>query len=183
MKYNIHKTDIETNQKIKIDAIIDDAFSLCHCSGLWQRVDITEKNDDIIVFNNIHQTNSKKLIELLKDSNAAVFMAVTAGKDIIEAISEKSAAQKTTEALIFDAVGSETADSSMDWLVSYINQNLVRSSEILTKFRFSPGYGDLFIDFQKEIDTVLQLKNINVVLNNRLILQPEKSVTAIAGII
>jgi cobalamin-dependent methionine synthase I len=183
MKYNIHKTDIDEKQKNKIDGIIKDAYQICLCSGLWQRVDIKKENDNIIMFNNEFSVESRQLFKLLKDSNSVVFMAVTAGLDIMKAIEEKTAAKKTTESLIYESVGSETADAAMDWLQSYINQQLLRSGETLTKFRYSPGYGDLSLEFQKNMDNILNLSTIDVTLNDRLILKPEKSVTAIAGII
>ena len=51
-----------------------------------------------------------------------------------------------------------------------------------TKSRFSPGYGDLPIEFQRDIFSVLNLnKNIGVYLTEGMQMTPSKSVTAIIG--
>ena len=49
--------------------------------------------------------------------------------------------------------------------------------------RFSPGYGDLSLDFQREIFRLLSPeRNIGVTLGERLLMSPTKSVSAIIGI-
>ena len=49
--------------------------------------------------------------------------------------------------------------------------------------RFSAGYGDLSLEFQREIFRALDCqKNIGLTLNESLIMSPTKSITAIIGI-
>lgn len=49
--------------------------------------------------------------------------------------------------------------------------------------RFSPGYGDLPLEIQKDIFGILNCpKNIGLTLNGSLLMSPSKSVTAIVGI-
>ncbi|MBQ1223510.1 MAG: Vitamin B12 dependent methionine synthase activation subunit [Oscillospiraceae bacterium] len=49
--------------------------------------------------------------------------------------------------------------------------------------RFSPGYGDLPLEIQKNIFEILNCpKNIGLTLNGSLLMSPTKSVTAIFGI-
>ena len=49
--------------------------------------------------------------------------------------------------------------------------------------RFSAGYGDLDVSFQKEIFGVLDChKKIGLTLNDSMLMSPTKSVTAIVGI-
>lgn len=49
--------------------------------------------------------------------------------------------------------------------------------------RFSPGYGDLPLDVQRDIFALLACpKNIGLTLNGSLLMSPSKSVTAIVGI-
>lgn len=49
--------------------------------------------------------------------------------------------------------------------------------------RFSPGYGDLPLETQRDIFSLLNCpKNIGLTLNSSLLMSPSKSVTAIVGI-
>ena len=49
--------------------------------------------------------------------------------------------------------------------------------------RFSPGYGDLPLEMQKDIFSLLGCpSNVGITLNESLIMSPSKSVTAIVGI-
>ena len=51
------------------------------------------------------------------------------------------------------------------------------------KPRFSPGYGDLPLEMQRDIFRVLDCsRKIGLTLNESLLMSPSKSVTAIVGI-
>ena len=51
------------------------------------------------------------------------------------------------------------------------------------KPRFSPGYGDLSLEMQRDIFRVLDCpRKIGLTLNESLLMSPSKSVTAIIGI-
>ena len=61
--------------------------------------------------------------------------------------------------------------------------NLAMDEGRKTKPRFSPGYGDFPLDFQRDIFATMSLaKNIGITLNNSLLMSPSKSVTAVIGI-
>ena len=58
----------------------------------------------------------------------------------------------------------------------------MNSKFIYTKNRFSPGYGDFDIVYQKDIFAILDCpKRIGLTLNSSLMMSPSKSVTAIIG--
>ena len=79
---------------------------------------------------------------------------------------------------MFQAIGAERVESLCDLL----NGEIAGNSALL-KSRFSPGYGDFPIRFQKEIFSVLQCsKNVGVHLNESLFMSPSKSVTAVIGV-
>jgi len=52
----------------------------------------------------------------------------------------------------------------------------------LTRMRFSPGYGDLSLENQKLFFKALELEKMGMKLTESLMMFPEKSVTAIAGV-
>jgi cobalamin-dependent methionine synthase I len=180
--YNVHLTEISPQQKNKIENSINYAFSICESKGAWYITKIRNRTDDYIeIFDDII-IKSKSLAKLLSNSHSILFMGTTVGSDILEIISEELENSNSSTALIYDAVGSETADSAMDWLNNYVGQSLTRNNEKLTKRRFSPGYGDLKLENQKIIYDLLNLKQFEIELTDRFILKPEKSVTAIAGV-
>ena len=54
---------------------------------------------------------------------------------------------------------------------------------LYTRPRFSPGYGDLPLDLQKDISRILNMpKEIGVSLTQTLLMTPSKSVTALIGL-
>ena len=91
----------------------------------------------------------------------------------------KNTVVSPTKSVIFDAVGSEQIEALCDTFCEYIKEE--KNAEITP--RFSAGYGDLPLLFQREIFKILGCeKNIGLTLNSSLIMSPNKSVTAIFGI-
>ncbi|MBN1636781.1 MAG: methionine synthase, partial [Deltaproteobacteria bacterium] len=87
-----------------------------------------------------------------------------------------------TRAVVLDATASEVVDASLDWLMSYFRQSLMREMKTLTSRRVSAGYGDFLMENQKSIYSLLMLNRLGISLTHSHILIPEKSVTAVAGI-
>ena len=76
-----------------------------------------------------------------------------------------------------DAVASAMAETVMDMLNNSLKENNNLSP------RFSPGYGDLELDFQRQILSVLCADRIlGIKLGDNLLMTPQKSITAICGI-
>ncbi|MBU0503477.1 MAG: hypothetical protein ABH882_07485 [Candidatus Omnitrophota bacterium] len=125
---------------------------------------------------------SNNLADLLEGCCEVLLMGATAGNKIIEAIQKDSSGENIMRAVVFDAVASEITDSCLDWLMSYFNKKICRKNKTLTRRRFSAGYGDFLLKNQKEIFKLLELKKIGVEINKCYILNPEKSVTAVAGV-
>jgi hypothetical protein len=84
--------------------------------------------------------------------------------------------------LILDSVASQTADAALDWIVQMLNKIFAREGKKLTKHRYSPGFGDLPLSYQKEIFEALKLYKLNMSITEKFMLVPEKSVIAIAGV-
>ncbi|MCK7506649.1 MAG: hypothetical protein MZV70_23005 [Desulfobacterales bacterium] len=110
-------------------------------------------------------------------------MGATAGNPIMEAIREKTNQGDLTAAVVYDATASEMTDAALDWIMAYINRQLRREGKQLLPRRFSAGYADFALENQKQIYEKLQLEKIGVTLTSSFILLPEKSVTAIGGIV
>lgn len=107
--------------------------------------------------------------------NAAVF-AATVGMGLDRLILKYSRISPS-KALLLQAIGAERIEGLCDTFCGEL------SAEYETRPRFSPGYGDLSLELQRDIFAVLNCsKHIGISLNDSLIITPSKSVTAIVGI-
>ena len=180
-----YKKDITILDRVhreELEKGIEKGFALCQPSGAFGRFRIEEHFPDYIVLESGQALKSKSLAQLLKDSNEVVLMASTVGKRIVETIISEIEEGDASLAVILDSVASQTADAGLAWIVRYINQQLAREGKILTKHRYSPGYGDLHLFNQKILFDLLKLEQLELALTEKYMLVPEKSVIAIAGV-
>ncbi|MBR5439369.1 MAG: Vitamin B12 dependent methionine synthase activation subunit [Clostridia bacterium] len=120
--------------------------------------------------------NSKNLSSNLKNANKCIVFCATIGAKIDRLIAKYSVISPL-KALLFQAIGAERIES----LCNLFN-NEIKQSYNAVKPRFSPGYGDLRVELQREIIEVLGAnKRIGVTLNESLLMSPSKSVTAFIG--
>jgi hypothetical protein len=88
-----------------------------------------------------------------------------------------------TRAVVLDAAASEIVDAALDWIMAYCNQGLRREGKMLMNTRYSAGYGDLALDSQRAFYRLLGLERLGVSMTDTCILVPEKSVTAVTGVV
>ncbi|MFA7636189.1 MAG: vitamin B12 dependent-methionine synthase activation domain-containing protein [Monoglobales bacterium] len=132
--------------------------------------------EDYIDFG-LSKVESNNLKRNLEGMGRAVIFAATIGIGFDRLIAKYSALSPS-KALIFQAIGAERVESLCD----AFNEEIVQEF-IYTKPRFSPGYGDLPLEFQKDIFSLINpTKHIGIFLNDSLMMSPSKSVTAIIGI-
>lgn len=119
------------------------------------------------------QTDSKDLQKLLADCENIVIFAATIGLEVDRYIA-KYQQVSATRALLAQAFGTERIEALCDAICGEF-AGATR--------RFSPGYGDLPLEMQKELFALLDCgKHIGVSLTDSLLMMPTKSVTAIFGI-
>ncbi len=120
---------------------------------------------------------SKDLKSNLTGCRTAIVFAATIGIEIDRLITRYTTVSPV-RALLFQAIGAERIESLCDEFCEEM-----KMSDGTLKPRFSPGYGDLPLEFQKEIFRMLDCpRKIGVSLNSSLLMSPSKSVTAIVGI-
>lgn len=119
---------------------------------------------------------SESLKKNLAECEKAYVFAATAGSESQRLIAKNSIISPL-KGIITDCIGSAAIEAFCDKFNKKLEEN-----EFLRP-RFSPGYGDLPLECQKEILTFLDAKNkIGLSLNDSLMMSPSKSVTAIIGI-
>lgn len=124
---------------------------------------------------------SKSLENRLFGCTEAYIFAVTVGSEVDRIIRLESA-KSSLSGLSADAAGSAMVESAADELNFKID-DIVKCEGKRTKTRFSAGYGDFSIEYQRDICALLETKkNIGVALGAGGMMTPTKSVTAIIGV-
>lgn len=118
----------------------------------------------------------------LKGAVRCAVMALTLGPKIDEKIRLYSRTD-VTRALVLDACATAAVESLADHVEAEIRTVAKTEGFFLTE-RFSPGYGDLPITVQPDIIRILAAREkIGLSVTDSCLLVPQKSVTAVAGIV
>ncbi len=125
--------------------------------------------------------NSTGLFRNLQSCKEVYIFVATLGLGIDRKIKRYSNISPV-KALSFQGIGSGLIEDYCNFFNDYL-KNVEKENGNRLKPRFSPGYGDLPLDLQRDIFKELEVtKKIGVVLNNGLLMTPSKSVSAIIGI-
>jgi len=180
--YKNKVTTLYDNEKSFLNNAIKEGLILCQPQGLYCISDIIENDGRTIFFENNVIIDSLDLSKLLSHSKKAIFMFATVGYDVSKRISYEITSGDASLGVILDSVASQTADAAVGWITEFVNKLLERNREKLTRYRYSPGYGDLSLNFQKIIFNLLDLGNFGIKITDSCMLEPEKSVIAISGV-
>lgn len=165
---------------VKLHLAMQKAFALSHARGRWKLLSITARSSDEVVLNDVWKIKSRKFAEFAQTADYLYLSAATIGNELPQAVEQAQSVGNMFEAAVFDAVGSECADLAIELLQKIAAAELLRSGLVLSKQRFSVGYGGVELFHQQEIFKELELENIGISLTTSFIMQPEKSVTAFA---
>ena len=123
---------------------------------------------------------SRKLARHLEGCHAAYLVCGTLGPgfdSLLRRVSVKSAA----DTLVLQAVGTAAIEEWMDGIEESIKSELA-PGEVLLR-RYSPGYGDLPLEAQRELLGILDSpRTVGVSLTDTLLMAPSKSVSAVIGV-
>jgi hypothetical protein len=180
--YRKGRTQLKHDESKALGESIEQARSLIALKGAARRLPILSKDSRQIRLLGNQGLESVHLAALLANSQEVLLMGATAGATVIEAIRADTAADNLSRAVVLDAAASETVDAALDWMEAFFTRQLRREGRQLTKSRFSCGFGDLALKNQRLFYDLLDLKQFGVTLSEQYILEPEKSVTAVAGI-
>lgn len=147
--------------------------------SVWKRFPLTTK-DGICSFAGM-DVSSQSLERNLKGCGEIIIFAATLGAEVdmlmrrleATAIYRAAALQAGAAAMI-----EEYCNEEQDKL-----RKLLSEETLYLRPRFSPGYGDFPITFQRSmLDSVNAQKQIGLTVTDSMILAPMKSVTAVIGI-
>ena len=122
------------------------------------------------------KTQSKDIRKNLDGCNKIVLFGATLGSNLDRMIA-KYGAISPSKAFMLQAIGTERIEA----LCNTFNNEISNKASVAP--RFSPGYGDLPLELQKDIFLSLDCaRKIGLTLNQSLLMSPTKSVTAVIGI-
>ncbi len=164
-----------------VERACDAVFSVARPRACYALFDIERPSCGEIKLGNMVFA-SKSLYDRLADCKSAYIFAVTVGSEVDRFI-RAEAAHSAYRELCADCAGSCAVEAACDELNKKINEICVAEGK-LTRTRFSVGYGDLSLEYQRGICTCLDTKkNIGVALGEGGMMMPAKSVTAIIGVL
>ncbi len=142
---------------------------------------LTAETDSNIISLSCGQITSRNLAKNLSGCDKAIIFAATIGIGIDRLISKYSRLSPA-KALCLQAIGAERVEALCNDFCEKMESEFQGKGEKLRP-RFSPGYGDLPLETQKMIFSLLDCpKRIGVTLGDTLLMSPSKSVTAFIGI-
>lgn len=126
----------------------------------------------------VFSVRSERLAANLAGCRECLIFAATIGVEIDRMIA-KYGRIAPARALLLQGIGAERVEALCDEFL----RGYAREQGVGLRPRFSPGYGDVSIEVQKDVFSVLDCaRKIGLSLNDSMLLSPSKSVTAFAGI-
>ena len=153
---------------------------------------IKPDNDKAVTFGQMSKTldpevsfadvtlHSKDLTTNLTGCSQVALLAATIGPQV-DALIRKHSSYDPVYASILQATGAMFIEEVVD-LVNAEIKKIAETQGLKTRPRYSPGYGDVPLEIQKEFFRLLPCTRIGLTLMDTLIMAPEKSVTAFVGL-
>lgn len=175
-------TRITDGQMEILDHNIQRAFEVISAKGVCGCQPIERNDGETVILADQSRIACPAVAAMLKNSQEVWLAATTVGRKISDLTEACFSAGDAAAAAVCDAVGSECADAAMDFLQNYAATQMKHNGRTLADCRFSPGYGNWPLTAQQDFFRWLNLQNLGLTLTDSLMLLPEKSVTALAGI-
>lgn len=161
-----------------IDEILQNVLAGSVPKVCYKRFDVTIQDRVDFGFLSV---KSKDLTTNLAGCREAIIFAATIGIYTDRQI-QKEAILSQARACVYQAVGATVIEAVCDDFNEWIRCEEMTKGNTL-KSRYSPGYGDVSLEIQKDICRELNCaKMAGITLTDSMLMIPEKSVTAIIGI-
>lgn len=146
--------------------------------SVWRLFDISYTEEGTLLNDTLFKGESLK--KHLNGADKGVLLAVTIGNDFDAAVN-RLMITNPSKGVILNSCGITLTEKAADELQKEIEGKL---SDIKTGVRFSPGYGDLPIETQKDFIRLLDAeRKAGIRLNENMLMNPLKSVSAVCAVI
>ena len=146
--------------------------------GVFEVFDL-DCSSDSISFADV-TLHSKDLATNLEGCTKVALLAATIGPQV-DALIRRYSSLDPVYASILQATGAMFIEEVVD-LVNEEIKKIAGSQGLKTKPRYSPGFGDVPLEVQRDFFRLLPCTRIGLTLMDTLIMAPEKSVTAFVGL-
>ena len=164
-----------------LDRCESETLKIIQPKYIYKRFPVTHELSGICVGETGFVLRGKDIREHLKNCNEIFRLGVTAGIELDRKIRRYMVTEPDI-GVVLDSCGIQAVEQIADMAEQEIEACVSSEGYHLT-WRFSPGYGDLPLDTQKELVQVLDMhRKIGVSLTDSCLMVPSKSVTAILGI-
>ncbi|MFH1940849.1 MAG: vitamin B12 dependent-methionine synthase activation domain-containing protein [bacterium] len=161
---------------------LERASSLFEPKSIYRILPVDTNSDGIVSFKKSgFQIHSRQVSKMLKPADPVLLFMATLGPRLEEEVNRLFSEDHMAEAVILDAIGSETADAVADKMHREILKHLAEDKGLGVTPRFSPGYGDWPVTVQGEFCEVCGGGKIGITVNESSLMSPRKSVSAVLG--
>lgn len=157
-----------------------EARLLAQPKGMWTLYDY----DDVahtVLSDEPFTLQGESIAKHLKGCSKVIFLAVTVGDTVEEAVTKHFSEGKYAFSTLLDAAATTAVEQIADSMEKYLQMQMARQG-LEMKWRFSPGYGDWDIHQQTGVLALSNGADIGISLTESMMLTPRKSITAVIGL-
>ena len=182
LEYPHQRADLKGEVAEIFERMMACAPGLISPQGIYTIHSIKERTEDRVDLNESDfSIESRQVTRMLRSSDPIVFFMVTIGPALEKEVKRLFDEDQMAEAVILDAIGSETADAVADRFHWHFLKNLATENGFSVTPRFSPGYGDWPVSVQQGFLEVCGGEAIGISVNESSLMTPRKSVSAVIG--
>jgi len=163
-----------------IDICLHEIKQKAHPVGIWKTYEIKKFEPNNIMLENCSLfLEGDNASEHFKTCEKITLLASTLGNEI-DIFLQYLGQENPAHALVFDGIASAAIETFTEQMDTYLSSD-IRHKGYFPTARFSPGYGDWPLKWQKEFLENIGGAEINLTTTPHFLLQPIKSVTAALG--
>ena len=176
-RYMMIKGEVSPEVRNLVEEIMPKVLASLDCKLVYARVPVIIQGREVQLGE--LKAVSKDLAKNLCQIDEAIVFLATIGNGY-ELLKKGLLVKGADYGLCADAIGTAAVEALCD---KFCNEIIPEITGFYSNPRFSPGYGDLALDFQVSFLDFLQSKEaVGVNLNDTLLMTPQKSVSAITGL-
>ncbi len=127
-----------------------------------------------------HRIDGNGISKFLAGCTSIFLFAATLGPMVDREI-QRAQRLEPSRAVVMQAAGAMYIEEYCDLLCEKF-KSMAAEEKCVTRPRYSPGFGDIPLEYQRTVFEILDCRKIGLTLMDSLIMAPEKSVTAFVGV-
>ena len=184
----------DDNIKSMIETVLENLIQVIKPKSIYNIYDCRSAETEVMLIGEGDKTNlnvseavvfeSRNLASNLRQCSRVVLLAATLGIEA-DKLMQKYELLNMAKASMVQSCGAACIEAYCDILQENICEEASKcfGEKMYLRPRFSPGYGDLALENQKQIFSMLECtKRAGITLTDSLIMYPTKSVTAFIGL-